>query len=320
MRRRKIMATNPATPRGRGDTDAPHFSPVTPAEDVRTVLINRISWGAVLAGVVVALVAQLLLNMLGIGVGAATLDPKTGDGPGVGTFSLMAAIWWAVAGIIAAFLGGLAAGRLSGRPKESTAGWHGLIAWALTTIVVFSVLTASIGSIIGGTLNTLGGLVGGAGRTAVEVAAPAVANAPDPFAAIERKVREASGGSDPAAMRDAAVTAVRAALTGDQAQAQQARERAAEVLAKAQNISVDEARAQVSQYEQEYRQTVERVKQQATEAADVAARAASLGALVGFIALVAGAIAAWLGGRMGAVDPTITDRGLAPATSAGLAE
>jgi hypothetical protein len=38
------------TPRARGDTSAPHMSPVTPAEDARTILINKISWGAVLAG------------------------------------------------------------------------------------------------------------------------------------------------------------------------------------------------------------------------------------------------------------------------------
>jgi hypothetical protein len=50
---------HPATPRLR-DPEAPHMSPVTPAEDARTVLINKISWGAVLAGVVMALVTQLI--------------------------------------------------------------------------------------------------------------------------------------------------------------------------------------------------------------------------------------------------------------------
>ena len=57
----------PDTPRNRGDATAPHLSPATPAEDQRTILLNEIAWGAVLAGVVVALVTQLLLNMLGLG-------------------------------------------------------------------------------------------------------------------------------------------------------------------------------------------------------------------------------------------------------------
>jgi hypothetical protein len=48
----------PDTPRNRGDDDAPHLSPTTPAEDARTVLLNEVSWAAVFAGVVVALVCQ----------------------------------------------------------------------------------------------------------------------------------------------------------------------------------------------------------------------------------------------------------------------
>lgn len=90
------------------DTHEPHISPVLPGEDARTVLINNVSWAAVLAGVVVSLVAQLLLNMLGLGIGAATIDPAAGQSPEASTLSIGAAIWWTVSGIIAAFLGGRA--------------------------------------------------------------------------------------------------------------------------------------------------------------------------------------------------------------------
>ena len=110
----------PDTPRNRGDCNAPHVSAVTPADDARSVLINRVSWGAVLAGVVVALVAQLILNMIGIGIGAATLDPGAGaeQNPSARGFSIGAAAWWAVSGILAALAGGFAAGRLSGHPRK----------------------------------------------------------------------------------------------------------------------------------------------------------------------------------------------------------
>lgn len=306
------MANTPTTPRSLGDSDAPHMSPVTPAEDMRTILINRVSWGAVLAGVVVSLVTQLLLNMLGIGIGAATLDPTAGaaENPTAGSLSIGAAIWWTVSGVIAAFLGGHAAGRLSGRPKESTAGWQGLISWALTTLLVVYFLTSTIGAIVGGALNSVTSVLGGVGRTAVETAAPALSNVEDPFAAIERQLREGTG-NDPQQLRDAAVTAVRAAITGDQAQAEQARQQAAEALARAQNISVEEARNRVQQYEQQYRQQLEQAKQTAAQAAETAANAASRGAIFGFIALVLGAIAAWFGGRAGAVEPTVTSPSLA---------
>jgi cytidylate kinase len=78
-KRAALMAENikPDTPRNRGDYEARHVTPVTPAEDARTILLNKVSWGAVFAGVVVALVTQLILNMIGIGIGAATPDPGT---------------------------------------------------------------------------------------------------------------------------------------------------------------------------------------------------------------------------------------------------
>jgi hypothetical protein len=301
---------HPDTPRNRGDHDAPHTSPVTPAEDVRTIMLNNISWGAVLAGVVVALVTQLLLNMLGLGIGIATLDPGTGDNPAASTFSIAAGIWWTLSGIIASLAGGYVAGRLSGRPKEGTAGWHGLTAWALTTLVIFYLLTTTLGGVLGGVYNTVSGAIGGLGRTAATAAGPALSQVTDPFAAIEQRVRESTGGEDPAALRDTAVSAVRAALVGDPAQAQEARERAAQAIARAQNVPIEEARNTVAGYEQQYRQTVDEAKRQATEAADTATKTVSRGALFAFVALALGAIAGWFGGRAGAVDPTMTNLAL----------
>ena len=227
-----------------GAAETPHLSPVTPAEDARTILINRVSWGAVLAGVVTALVAQLILNMIGIGIGASTLDPMTNDNPAASTFSVGAGIWWALSGIVAAFAGGYVASRLSGRPKASTGGWHGLTSWAATTLLVFYLLSSAVGSLVGGAFTTVSSAVGGLGRTAgtaVQAAAPALANSTDPFSSIERTVR-GSTGTDPAALRDEAVAAVRDLLTGDPARVSDARERAAQALARSQNIPVEEAR------------------------------------------------------------------------------
>jgi hypothetical protein len=308
------MATGKVdTPRNRGDDDAPHMSPVTAAEDARTILLNRVSWGAVFVGVVVSLVVQLILNLLGVGVGAASLNPISGDNPSATQFSMVAAIWWTVAGIIAAFAGGYAAGRLAGQPVESTAGWHGLTAWALTTLVVFYLLTSAVGSVLGGAYSALtstaGNVVssaGGAVRTAAQAAAPGIAQSSDPFSSIEQTLRSAAGGNDPATLRDAAIAATRAAITDDQAQAQEARERAAQAIAKAQNVPIEQARTQVQQYEQQYRQAVDDAKQKAAAAAEVSAKAVSRGALLGSIALLLGAIAGWFGGRAGAVNPTIT--------------
>jgi hypothetical protein len=301
----------PVTPRSRGDSEAPHLSPVTPAEDARTILINQISWGAVFAGVVIALTAQLLLNLVGVGIGLATIDPSAANNPDPKTFSIGAGVWWAISGIVAALIGGYAAGRLSGRPKESTTGWHGLIAWAGTTLVVFYLLSTALGAVVGGAFSAVSSAMGGVGQiasTAAQTAAPAIAS--NSFADIEQRIRSAAGGTDPAAARDAAVGAVRALVTGDPSQAQAARERAAAALAQAQSIPIEQAREQVVQYEQQYRQMVEQAKQKATAAADVAAKTVSRAALFSVLALALGALAAWFGGRAGAVDPTLTSRAL----------
>lgn len=285
------------------------FSATTPAEDVRTVLLNKVNWGAIFAGAVIALVIQFLLSLLGVGIGAATLDPATGDNPDAGTFSMVSAIWYAVTGIIAAFAGGFIASRMSGRTLASSGALHGLTSWAVTTLFLLYLLTTAIGGLVGGALNGLGALAGGIGNTvatAAETAAPTLADATDPFAGIQDQISQATGGTDPAALQNAAIAAVRAAVTGDQAQAEQAAETAAQALARSQNISIEQARTQVEGYQQQYQQTVQAAQEQAVSAADAAASAASTGAIAAFFALLLGAIAAWFGGRAGIAAPIVT--------------
>lgn len=75
--------------------------------------------------------------------------------------------------------------------------------------------------------------------------------------------------------------------------------RAADAIAKAQNIPAGQAKQQVAQYEQQYKDAVAQAKQQAIEAAQAAATTFSAGAILAFIALAIGGIAAWIGGAVG---------------------
>jgi hypothetical protein len=273
-------------------------------DDAHTIMINRVAWGAIFAGVVVALVVQILLTMLGVGIGMATLDPASGDNPAASTFSITAAIWWFISGIIAAFAGGYIAARMSGRTVPTTGAFHGLTTWAVTTLVVLYLLTTTAGSLVGGVFTGVASAIGGVGQTVAQSAAPMLAEA-NPLDAIERQVR--ATGTDPEALNNAAVNAIRQLLTGDASNADQARQQATQALAQARNIPLDEAREQVAAFEQRYQQTVAQAKQAATEAADTAASAVSTGALVAFVALVLGAIAGWFGGRSGVVHPVFAD-------------
>src|SRR5215203_6339838 len=308
-----VMANSPEVLRP--NRNPPHSSQVAPADDIRTIMLNQVAWGAVFAGAAMALVMQIILNMIGLGVGLSTLDVAQGDTPSASSISIGAGIWFVVSGILAAGLGGYIAGRLSGKASSSTTAYHGLISWAVSMLAVLYLLSSAASGMVGGARSTASSALGGAGKalggslqTAVQTAAPSLNNASDPMAAIESKVRSASGGQDPAALRDAATTAVRAALTGDPAQQAAANDKAAEALAKAQNISQDEAKAQVDQYQQQYKQTVTKTKLQAKQAADTAAKRASQGALFGALALLLGALAAFFAGHAGAVTPTVSVR------------
>ena len=266
------------------------------------VAFHRVSWGAVFAGVAVTLVVQILLNLLGAGIGAGVVNPASSDNPSATAASITTGAWLIGSGIISAFVGGYVASRLSGRPIRSTGGLHGIITWATTTLVVVYLLTTSIGGLIGGAFSGLGSIVQGSGATVATVAtaaAPSIAKVTDPMSGIEQSIRNATGGNDPAALRDAAIASVKAALTGDQAKAEEARTRAADAIAKAQNIPVDQARQQVAQYEQQYKEAAAQAKQSATEAAQTAAKAFSAAAIIAFAALIIGAIASWLGGLAG---------------------
>ncbi len=111
--------------------------------------ISRISWAAIFAGAITAITVAFMLNILGIGIGLTTINPMTDqntfDGLGTGTM-----IWWGLSNLVALFIGGLVAGRMSGLPSNSDGGLHGFLSWALYTLVSIYILTSAIGGILSG--------------------------------------------------------------------------------------------------------------------------------------------------------------------------
>ena len=110
----------------------------------RRVFFDRttFSWSSVLAGVVAALIVHVLLVMLGLGIGLLSVDTSTVATSPVGV-SWGAFLYWAISGIIAAFVGGWIAGTVS---PAGTGGAHGLAAWALATLIVVGAATLGVGS------------------------------------------------------------------------------------------------------------------------------------------------------------------------------
>ncbi|TXM73691.1 PhnA-like protein [Methylobacterium sp. WL12] len=297
----------------------PSTVPNAAAADTRTVLLNQVSWGAIFAGAVTALVAQVVLNMVGVGVGLSSVGGPAADNPAASTLSMGAGLWFVGSGIVASLAGGLIAGRLSGKPIAGAAGLHGLVSWAVTTLVVLYLLSSAVGGIVGGafsgvtsTLGGAGSLVGGTVQTAAQAAAPSLAQISNPLDGIEKSVRQQAAGQDPQALRDAAASAIRALLSGDPAQKAQAENRAADALAKAQGIPADQAKTQIQGYEKQYEAALADAKQKAKVAAEATRSAATQGAFYGALALILGALAGFLGGRFGAPKLPTLVAGYAP--------
>ena len=106
----------------------------------------RISWGAIFAGAVIALASQIVLALIGVAIGLATLDPATGNTPSGTALGTGAAIWLVVSSLVSLFLGGFVAARLAGGFN----GWlHGLITWGTLTLLTLMLLTTAAGQLIG---------------------------------------------------------------------------------------------------------------------------------------------------------------------------
>ena len=109
---------------------------------------TRISWGAIFAGAVMALVSQLAFSLLGFGLGASAANLYS-DNP-VGGLGMGAAIWTLLSVLISLFTGGYVAGRLAGMPRKQDSMLHGLVTFGLTSLLGFYLLTSGLGSLIGG--------------------------------------------------------------------------------------------------------------------------------------------------------------------------
>lgn len=109
------------------------------------------SWPSIFAGAFVAAATTVILVALGSGVGFASISPWPDRGASVTSFAVTTAIWLIVTQWVSAALGGYIAGRLRTRwigthPHEvffrDTA--HGLITWAVATILVVAVGASSL--------------------------------------------------------------------------------------------------------------------------------------------------------------------------------
>ncbi len=127
---------------------------------------RRTSWGAIFAGAFIALAVFLTLQILGAGIGASALDLTGSRVTSARSFGIGAAIWWFITGLIALFIGGWVAGRLSWRLDKLERALHGLTVWSLFYVAMFLLTLTALGALVGGGVSLLSSGVSAAGQAA----------------------------------------------------------------------------------------------------------------------------------------------------------
>lgn len=148
----------------------------------KATFFKRVSWASIFAGIVIALVVQLVLGILGIGIGASSINPISEQDPARG-IATGAAVWFIISTLLALFAGGWVAGRLAGVPRRLDSSLHGILTWGASTLLLFYFLTTTVGSLIGGTFRVLGN-----GLSAVT--SGAIAAAPQVAGAVKDQVQQ----------------------------------------------------------------------------------------------------------------------------------
>ena len=265
---------------------------------------RRISWAAVIGGVILAVAVQLLLSLLGAGIGLGTIGTNAGSTPTAGNLGIGAGLWWVVSSCIALATGGYVAAWLAGIEIRFDGVLHGLITWGIATLLILWLLTSAIGSIIGGGFSALGSVTSAAGSSvsdAVKPLAQATGVTPDMLQQQAQAYLQPTN-PDPASMspQDAqkaiATNLATYAAGGNEAAA--AKENIIKIMAAQMNISHDEAAKQFDDAQAKLRQTRDKAIQAAKDTADASAAAASKTSFAAFAVLLLGAIASAIGGSL----------------------
>ncbi len=265
---------------------------------------RRISWGAIIGGVVLVVTVQLVLSLLGAGIGLDTVNTNAGTTPDASSLGIGAGAWWIISSIIALAFGGYAAAWMAGVELRWDGLLHGLITWGIATLLTVWLLSSAIGGIIGGGASALGGLASMAGsgiKSAAQPVAQATGITPDVLQQQAQAYLKPAN-PDPASMspQDAQKEVVTDLVTYAKGgpDAATAKTRIIAIMAAQQHISADQASQQFDQDQAKFQQEKAQATQTAKNAADATATAASHTSFAAFADLLIGMIAAAIGGAL----------------------
>lgn len=284
--------------------------PVSSAAVIPTEESSRsaVSWGAIFAGAVAASALTLVLMLLGSGLGLTMISPWSNEGASLATFAVSTAVWLVIVQWLSSAFGGYVTGRL--RTKwvgvhtdevffRDTA--HGVMAWAVATLIVAGALGSAVSSTIGAGVQATATLT--AGATAATAAA-ASDDAPDSSNQltgyfVDSLLRPADPRTPPATASTGDATAevsrilVNSTAKGEMSEADKTY--LGQLVAARTGLSDADAKARVDSV----LKSIEDAKVAAKEAADTARKTSATVAFFGALSLLVGSFVAGVGAALG---------------------
>lgn len=282
---------------------------------------TKICWSAVLAGTVSGLMVQVLLNLLGVGLGfvAFTFDQPMLKGLSIGTTG-----WLIVSGVMGMFLGGWVAGKSSQVPEKIGGMLHGLTVWAMGLLVALLLMTSTAGYVMDLSVRAIGQSISMAGKGVASVGsglmnlAPSLVDVgqqlmPEINASIEElqtslkesgqaSAESVSQGLFTESMKQQLGQLVKDYLT-ESNNSGDTRQRVVDFLTKNMGLSQQQAEQKLTQWQEKYQalkeqanQKYEENKQTVMENIEQTSTGVGTLALIAFFSLLTGMIAAMAGG------------------------
>ena len=285
---------------GSGTASAPYWGPHR----------SRISWGAVIAGAVVAVATTILLSLLGAAMGAGSIHPLNATANDLSNYGTGAAIWEIINLALSMAFGGYVTSRLSGTHSHLDGELHGVTMWGIAVLLGSILLAQALSGLVGlvgpGFGSVASSAVGGPGAisgavsSAVSDAVPAGVN---PQTMIDRLQQSLGNSGDPTTMSREQIGAdiaalVRKTLPGG-GLSDSDRNRLVDLVAAQSGVTRDEAARRVTRMEDDVRASRAQVEQRARVAADEVAQSTATAARALFTALVVGLLAALIGAWLG---------------------
>jgi len=259
---------------------------------------SHVSWGAIIAGAVVAVAVGAMLNLLGLATASSLVETVSRETPTAQSMAVGSGIWLAVTTALGILIGALVAARLAGSWDTMDAALHGLAVWAVSMILAMTLVGSAVSGGLAAGARGLGNLAGGAVS-----AAGAGASALDPEQALERLTGRLFGQADAAQTpREQAVaeaTEIFARRLRDGSWSGQDRQRLEALVANVAGIPQQEAAQRIQQAEAAVQSAISQAEATARQAADAAAKSTAVAAFWAFAAMLLGIGAAVLGARMG---------------------